>query len=285
MEQERLVEEFRSAHRVEVDQAASSGPVSYRQLPHAPHAPSLHIIGNAAVGFIHDFAARLPGNDGLGDPSPAEARSLAEQCLIAAMFGHWLLAGPAVTLDALGRACSYARIGIPGDPALHAWTYEQWQHVSIGARHAALGDTLWGLARSTWDTNRIRPVNWLVCRIRILDLMHHEGLESEIRGLLEMSRIGLFDDPLPPELAADTPLMQCWHHLLHAIVHHDVSAFDRGMAERQGLLAEHWSRGGGLAAVSLLDLGGLALLRTARRRGLQPSVVDHPYLPEDIQQT
>jgi hypothetical protein len=144
--------------------------------------------------------------------------------------------------------------------------------------HARLSDALRSLGRADWDTNRIRPVNWLICRIRILDLLGSDGLDSEIRGLLEMSRIGLFDDPLPAELAVDTPLMQNWHHLLHAIVHREVATFDRRLAERQTLLAEHWGRGGGIAPLSLADLGGLALLRTARQRGMAPATLDAPYL-------
>ena len=280
-EQDRQVDAFRAASEATKQQhQAAAQPI--RHLPHAPHVPSLDIIARAAADSLRAFAERLPGSDGLGDPTPAQARSLAEQHLITALVGHWRLAAPADTRAALGTACAYARIGLPSDPVLHAWTYEQWQQVAIAAGHTGLADTLWGLALSTWDTNRIRPVNWLICRIRILDLLHHGGSAADLRGLLEMSWLGLFADPLPSELAADTPLMQSWHGLLAAIIERDVLAFDRGLAERQRLLAEHWTRGGGLAAVSLADLGGLALMRTARLRGMQPTVADFPYLPADL---
>lgn len=226
---------------------------------------------------------RLPGTDGLGNPTTETARMLADQHLIVAFTGHWFMAIAADTMKAMQRACDYAAYGLPSDPVLHAWTYEQWQHVAIAAHHKTLGDTLWELRRETWDHNRIRPVNWLICRIRILDLLHHGGTESDLRDLLEKCRLGLFAEQLPSELQPDFPLMRNWYHLLHAIIHRDQPKFDDRLVERQGLLADHWKRGGGIAPVSLIDLGGWALLRTAKLRGLKPAAFESEYLPRDLQ--
>ncbi len=256
-----------------------------RRLPHDPDPSSINITRNAALAQLTTWQPRLPGTDGLGNPTNDSARMLAEQHLIAAFTGHWFMATAGDTMTAMQRACDYAAHGLPSDPALHAWTYEQWQHVAIAARHKVLGDTLWELNRETWDHNRIRPVNWLICRIRILDLLHHGGTESELRDLLEKCRLGIFAEQLPSELQPDFPLMRNWYHLLHAIIHPDQPKFDERLVERQALLVEHWTRGGGIAAVSLMDLGGLALLRTAHLRGLKPALFDSAYLPRDMQES
>ncbi len=263
--------------------AARAGLPPTRRLPHDPDPGSIKITRNAALAQLTAWQPRLPGSDGLGNPTTESARMLAEQHLIAGFTGHWFMAAPADTFAALHRAADYAVLGLPSDPALHAWTYEQWQHVAIAAKHQALGDTLWELRRETWDHNRIRPVNWLICRIRILDLFHHGGRDDEIRELMETCRLGLFAEQLPSELQPDFPLMRNWYHLLHAIVHRDQPRFDEHLIERQSLLADHWKRGGGIAAVSLFDLGGLALLRTARLRGLKPVTFGGAYLTRELQ--
>ena len=206
----------------------------------------------------------------------------AEQHLIAALTGHWFLAPVADILAAMRRGCDYAVRGLPSDPVLHAWTYEQWQHLAIVAQHQPMMDLLWSLRREDWDTNRIRPVNWLICRIRLLDLLHRGGGEDEVRDLLEKLRLGLFVEQLPSELEVDLPLMRNWYHVVRGIVLRDQSIIDQRLAERQGLLAEHWTRGGGIAPVSLLDVGGWALLRTARLRGLKPAVAENAYLPREV---
>jgi len=253
-----------------------------RLLPHDPDPDSIDIYRQASRDELAKWQPRLPGTDGLGNPTAETARHLAEQHLIAALTGHWFLAPVADTLAAMRRGCDYAVRGLPSDPVLHAWTYEQWQHLAIVAQHQPMMDLLWSLRREDWDTNRIRPVNWLICRIRLLDLLHRGGGEDEVRDLLEKQRLGLFVEQLPSELEVDLPLMRNWYHIVRGIVLRDQSIIDQRLAERQGLLAEHWTRGGGIAPVSLLDVGGWALLRTARLRGLKPAVAENAYLPREV---
>lgn len=253
-----------------------------RLLPHDPDPESIEIYRQASRDELTKWKPRLPGTDGLGNPTAESARTLAEQHLIAALTGHWFLAPVADTLAAMRRGCDYAVCGLPYDPALHAWTYEMWQHNAIVAEHQPLLDTLWGMRREDWDTNRIRPVNWLICRIRLLDLLHRGDAEGEVKDLLEKQRLGLFVEQLPSELEVDLPLMRNWYHLLRGIVLRDPAIIAERLTERQGLLADHWTRGGGIAPVSLLDLGGWALLRTARKRGLKPIVTEGAYLPREV---
>ncbi len=254
---------------------AAAGP-KHRKLPHQPDPDSLKKTRWYADSAIFKREGH-PGFAPFIPTTPAGWMKLAGSYLSRALIDHWGLDDPIRIHQDLREAASCVVAAQPS-VSFHAWEYEQWQHLAIVISHIELRNALRSLRREDWDTNRIRPVNWLICRIRILNLLGSDGLDSEIRGLLEMSRIGLFDDPLPAELAVDTPLMQNWHHLLHAIVHRDVATFDRRLADRQTLLAQHWIRGGGIAPLSLADLGGLALVRTARQCGLTPAALDAPYL-------
>jgi hypothetical protein len=256
-----------------------------RLLPHDPDPESIEIYRHASRDELARWQPRLPGTDGLGNPTAESARHLAEQHLIQALTGHWFLKPVAETLAAMRRGCDYAVRGLPHDPTLHAWTYEQWQHIAIVAGHQALLDTLWGLRQEAWDTNRIRPVNWLVCRIRLLDLLHRGGAPDEVKDLLEKQRLGLFVEHLPSELEVDLPLMRNWYHVLRGIVLRDPALIAERLTERQRLLADHWTRGGGIAPVSLLDIGGWALLRSARRRGLTITLAESAYLPQAVLDT
>jgi hypothetical protein len=255
-----------------------------RMLPHDPDPESVNTYRQYSRDELAKWQPRLPGTDGLGNPTTDSARQLAEQHLIAALTGHWFLAPIADTLAGLRRGCDYAVRGLSSDPALHAWTYEQWQHVAIVAQHQPLMEMLWNLRRETWDHARIRPVNWLVGRIRLLDLLHRDGAPEDLRDLLEKLRLGLFVEQLPSELTVDLPLMRNWYHVLRGIVLRDPAIITERLIERQGLLADHWTRGGGIAPVSMIDLGGWALLRTARLRGVKPVLFDHAYLPRELQE-
>ena len=270
------------AHQKKQREAVRARLPPSRMLPHDPDPESVNTYHQYSRDELTKWQPRLPGTDGLGNPTAETARHLAEQHLISALTGHWFLKPIADTLAGLRRGCDYAVRGLPHDPALHAWSYEQWQHIAIAVQHQPLLDILWGLRREEWDHNRIRPVNWLVGRIRLLDLLHHDGTPDDLRDLLEKLRLGLFVEQLPSELEVDLPLMRNWYHIVRGIVLRDQSIIDQRLAERQGLLAEHWTRGGGIAPVSLLDVGGWALLRTARLRGLKPAVAESAYLPREV---
>lgn len=273
---------FDQAHQAQqsafqVAREATAPP--HRQLPHRPDPQSLIMARDHASGAI-----KLAANSNYSPRSAAEVAALASSHLIHGLVGHWLYLDRGAVRADLDRAADLMASVLPDIP-LHAWQYEQWQHVAIAIGHTKLANALWALRRQEWDHDRIRPVNWLICRIRILDLFHHGGREDELRELMEKCRLGLFAEQLPSELQPDFPLMRNWYHLLHAIVHRDQPKFDERLLERQGLLAEHWKRGGGIAAISLLDLGGLALLRTARLRGLKTAAFDSAYLPRELQAT
>ncbi len=255
-----------------------------RMLPHDPDPESVNTYHQYSRDELAKWQPRLPGTDGLGNPTVETARQLTEQHLIFALTGHWFLKPLAETLAGLRRGCDYAVRGLSSDPALHAWTYEQWQHVAIVAQHQPLMEMLWNLRRETWDHARIRPVNWLVGRIRLLDLLHRDGAPEDLRDLLEKLRLGLFVEQLPSELTVDLPLMRNWYHVLRGIVLRDPAIITERLIERQGLLADHWTRGGGIAPVSMIDLGGWALLRTARLRGLKPAAFESEYLPRELQE-
>ncbi len=162
----------------------------------------------------------------------------------------------------------------------HAWDIERWLHIAIACRHAKLVDKLIALREEDWDTNRIRPVNWLVTRIRILmDLWR--GDDSRLAVLRENSRLGIFVDVVPEELKPDLPLMRNWHHLVTTVIDRDPQTLTRLLEERQTLRIAHLQAGGTIAPTGLVDLDAIALLRVARRRGLTVTVTS-PYLPEEL---
>lgn len=267
------------AAKRETDRAAL--PPS-RRLPHDPDPASIDILHQAAREEVARWQPRLPGTDGLGNPTIDSAVRLANQHVILACTAHWYLKPASSILASLRQACDYAVRGILHDPALHAWTYEMWQHIAIVARHQSLSEGLWMLRREDWDHARIRPVNWLISRIRLLDLLHRGGAEEDLRALLETCRLGLFVEHLPVELERELPLMRVWYHLLRALVLRDQTLFDQRFVERQRLLADDWRSGGGIAAVALLDLGGLALIRVARLRRLVLPSTDSEYLSREL---
>lgn len=251
-----------------------------RPMPHNPDPDALDDVRLYANSVI--YACEDPVNTAwIAHPTSSQQQDFANAFLARGLIHHWLRRDPTQVRSDLSSAAERMALALP-TVQIHAWEYEQWQHLAIVVAHRGLLDALWALRREEWDTNRIRPVNWLICRIRILDLLHQGGSEAELRGLLEMSWIGLFADPLPPELAVDTPLMRNWHELLRAILDRDTVAFDRHLVLRQVQLAAHWTRGGGIAPLSLADLGGLALVRTARARGLTPATPGLPYLAFDL---
>ena len=248
----------------------------HRALPHQPDPPSLLMARTHAEGAIRQAAMTNAAHR-----SPEETASLASSHLTRGLVGHWLKKFITEVRADLECAADLMATALPDIP-LHAWLYEQWQHLAIALGHSKLTSALWNLRREDWDHDRIRPVDWLVCRIRMLDLLHRSGTDTELRELLEKCRLGLFVEKLPAELELDLPLMRCWYHLLRAIILRDNTIFNQRLAERHELLAAYWKRGGGVAPLSVIDLGGLALLRTAKARGLQPTPVDLPYLPADF---
>lgn len=263
----------RQAEEAAFRAAREAAAPPHRTLPHQPDPPSLLMARTHADGAIGRAAATLASRR-----SPEENASLASSYLTRGLIGHWLKMPPASIRTDLDQAAGLMATALPHAP-IHAWLYEQWQHLAIAIGHTKLTQALWALRQADWDNDRIRPVDWLVCRIRLLDLLQRDGNEAGVLELLEKCRLGLFVEKLPSELDPDLPLMRCWYHLLRAIILRDVTTFDQRLAERHDLIAAYWKRGGGVAPLSLVDLGGVALLRTAQARGLKPAMVDRPYLP------
>jgi hypothetical protein len=248
---------------------------AHRALPHQPDPPSLLLARTHANDAIERVSPGMASRR-----SPEENASLAGSHLSRGLVDHWLRKPFTQVRADLERAADLMATALPNVP-LHAWLYEQWQHLAIAINHPKLMSALWSLRQSDWNNDRIRPVDWLVCRIRMLDLLQRSDTDKELHELLEKLRLGLFVEKLPSELDTDLPLMRCWYHLLRAIILRDKTIFDQRLQERHELLATYWKRGG-IAPVSLVDLGGLALLRTARKRDLQVGQIDRPYLPADF---
>lgn len=255
--------------------AREASAPAHRVLPHQPDPPSLLLARTHA----NDEIERATTNK-TSRRTPEETAALAGSHLSRGLVDHWLRKPFTQVRADLERAADLMATALPNVP-LHAWLYEQWQHLAIAINHPKLMSALWSLRQSDWNNDRIRPVDWLVCRIRMLDLLQRSDTDQELHELLEKLRLGLFVEKLPSELDTDLPLMRCWYHLLRAIILRDKTIFDQRLQERHELLATYWKRGG-IAPVSLVDLGGLALLRTARKRDLQVGQIDRPYLPADF---
>ena len=76
-------------------------------------------------------------------------------------------------------------------------------------------------------------------------------------------------------------MMRNMYHLLRALVERDETAFNTRLSERMPLREAHFTRGGTIAPIALIDVHALALCRLARQRGMKPAA-DHVYLPMQL---
>ncbi len=255
-------------------------PPDHLDLPHAPDPFMMELQWNAAR---EAYRAHTPERDELAVKMHDHAwlATAADQYVILGLCSWFLKRTFYHGLQPnlwRGSDCYFDALVYGAQP--HAWDIERWLHIAIACRHAKLVDQLIALREEDWDTNRIRPVNWLVTRIRILmDLWR--GDDSRLAVLRENSRLGIFVDVVPEELKPDLPLMRNWHHLLTTVIDRDPQALTRLLVERQNLRIAHLQAGGTIAPTGLVDLDVIALLRIARRRGLTVTVTS-PYLPDEL---
>ncbi len=249
-----------------------------RQMPHAPDHGSLVA---AAAAFVNDPQADAQNQAAYSQRKDgAWFEQSANLWLIRGLVDYYL--GHEVRLvqgnlhEATRRFATAVTFGVRP----HAWAMEQWLMTAIAVGNRTAVDALIALRLDDWDTARIRPVNWLVTRIRLaMDLWRKD--DSELSRLLEFSRLGVFVDKLPPELDPDLPLMRNWHHALAATVNRKGDDLTTCLRQRMDLRTEHFRRGGTSSPIALIDLDALALIRLARQRGLDPQV-EHVYLPLEL---
>jgi hypothetical protein len=71
------------------------------------------------------------------------------------------------------------------------------------------------------------------------------------------------------------------YFLLRALVERKGVDFNKHLAERMLLREAHFTRGGTIAPIALIDVHGLALCRLALKRKLVPKI-NHVYLPLEL---
>jgi hypothetical protein len=244
-----------------------------------PDHPSLVTTAGASAQYLSRVATPNWRRAAQSQKRMHDLSQWASQQFIQAMTGYYF--GKSLTEVQTGlrdAAIRYAEALAAGERP-HAWEIEHRLLLAIAIDAAPLAEAIVALKREEWDTARIRPVNWLVTRIRLtMDLWR--GEERDLTALVENSRIGLFVDQLPSELAPDLPLMRNIHHLLAAVVARDAPAFAQHLEERLRVRTDHFSAGGGIAPTSLMDLQALAYLRLARLRGMTVAPPAHVWLPD-----
>lgn len=159
----------------------------------------------------------------------------------------------------------------------HIWYVNDDLHIAVAIAHRLLADFIAQQNHQDWDGGRVRRVDWLSARLRIVcDLWR--GDERQVAFLLEEQRRQVFVDQREPELEPDLPLMRNWYHLQKALVDRNGEVFNRLLAERMTLRAASFTAGGTQAPIALVDVHALALCRLAQARGLAPRC-EHVYLP------
>ncbi len=265
-------------HRELLRQRETAAIPNLRQMPHAPDHGSLVA---AAAAFVNDPQADAQNQAAYSQRKDgAWFEQSANLWLIRGLVDYYLGNDLRLVRGNLHEATQRFATAVTFGVRPHAWAMEQWLMTAIAVGNRNAVDALIALRLDDWDTSRIRPVNWLVTRIRLaMDLWRKD--DSELNRLLEFSRLGIFVDKLPPELDPDLPLMRNWHHALAAAVGRKGDDLTTCLRQRMELRADHFRRGGTSAPIALIDLDALALIRLARQRGLDPKI-DHVYLPYDL---
>ncbi|MFT3867631.1 MAG: Imm49 family immunity protein [Nibricoccus sp.] len=252
----------------------------WRLMPHLPDPRSMELQRE-------DSIERRKKNDAEGPLAEARAarnsdffKTLSSACFIEGYTDYLVNRPLPEVVSRLRRGCDHAAQALEFGFTAHAWQINDYLHEAIAVDHFKLAQTVIRLRQSEWDTNRIRPVNWLITRIRIvMDLFLKK--EADLQVLLENERKGLFEEKLPSELDPDLPEMRNFYELLRALVEKKETAFNQALAARMPIREAHFQRGGTVAPIALLDVHGLALCRLARKRGLKPQA-SHVYLPLEI---
>jgi hypothetical protein len=155
----------------------------------------------------------------------------------------------------------------------HAW--KMWDYVSyaLAAGDAESAHFLAAVPEEAWCRARIKPVPWLVVQVRASFALFRE---EPAGALLEELQVLVAEEPLPPELEPDLPVIRSDAALLRAIHDRSAAEFNRLLKERMELRRDR-----GLAPASIYDFAALGLCRLARDRGISPAV-RHAALPLEV---
>lgn len=253
---------------------------NWRVMPHLPDPGSMSIQRRAALEHRkeHNSAEKL--SKAVSEHDYDWFNRFANYSFIEG-YTDYLVKQPLHVVAAhLRQGCEYANLAIEHGFEPHAWYINDYLHEAIAVNHPLLAQRLTNLRQEDWDTDRIRPVNWLVTQIKLVMEMY-AGRDEKLASLIETNRKGLFEEKLAPELEVDLPMMRNMYHLLRALAKRNEPAFNKHLAERMPLREAHFTRGGTIAPIALIDVHALALCRIARNRGLTPSA-SHVYLPLEL---
>jgi hypothetical protein len=253
---------------------------NWRGMPHLPDPQSMELQRWDSIERRTKNDAEAPLAEARAAKDDAFFKALATACFIEGYTDYLVNEPLSKVISRLRRACDHAAQALQFGFQAHVWNINDYLHEAIAVNHHALADTIIHMRQEEWDTNRIRPVNWLITRIRIvMDL--YEGKEAELKVLLENERKGLFEEELPSELTPDVPEMRNFYELLKALVERNEKAFNQALAARMPIREQRYTVGGTIAPIALLDVHGLALCRLARQRALYPKI-DHVYMPLEV---
>jgi hypothetical protein len=249
-------------------------------MPHLPDPRSMELQRDDSIERRKKSDAEQPLAEARAARNSDFFKALSSACFIEGYTDYLVNRPLPEVFSRLRRGCDHAAQALEFGFTAHAWQINDYLHEAIALNHHKLAETIVRLRQSEWDTNRIRPVNWLITRIRLVMDMY-QGKENDLSVLLENERKGLFDEPLPSELTPDIPEMRNFYELLKALAARNGEAFNQALAARMPIREAHFTRGGTVAPIALLDVHGLTLCRLARKRGLTPQA-SHVYLPLEI---
>ena len=253
---------------------------NWRVMPHLPDPKSMINQRDSALEYSKDNNSVERYMRAIGERDYTWLQRFATYCFIEGYTDYLLNEPLSVVAAHLRQGCEYANLAIEHGFEPHAWYVNDYLHEAIAVNHGLLAQRLVNLRQEDWDTGRIRPVNWLVTQLKLVMEMF-SGNEQYLAGLIETNRRGLFEEQLPSELEPDLPMMRNMYHLLRALVERDETAFNTRLSERMPLREAHFTRGGTIAPIALIDVHALALCRLARQRGMKPAA-DHVYLPMQL---
>jgi hypothetical protein len=249
-----------------------------RTLPHKP-------IVSCFEGLFPELQARLETLSALR--AEALERSDApffldsgEQWLVRGFVGY-LYEEPAPKLaEMFRRSLLDFRTAFELGAVASAWDVWDWFLYSLAVSDTASAHFLASMPEDVWWKPWVRPISWLVVRLKALFAIF-DGHGTQAARLLARLRALVFDEPLPPELKDDTPDIQNDWKLLDALHRRDAAGFTSALEFRENFRAAMFRIRGGAAPVGLMDLDGLGLCRLARERGMEIPF-RHPYLPFEL---
>jgi hypothetical protein len=244
-------------------------------MPHDPDKRSVDIAREAALGFVDAEGGRADAARAARDHR--FLWDLSQQWLIVGLTDHWYKRPLSAVAFALRRGLVLAGEAIAAGYPAHAWDVSYRFLEAVALRVDGVAQRLIELHPEVWDHAGIKPVHWLVLRIRCGFALYRDR-DQDLDRLLDDLQVAVFVDQLPAELADDLPELRNAYWLLKSLRMRDAAAFDRHLGERMAIRAASFRRGGAIAPMALCDLHALGLCRFARQRGMAVTV-EHVYLP------